>query len=115
MESKKCSICRLDIDIQESGWDDGHNAQPVNDGRCCTECNGRVVLPARLGMHRDNVPEFTTNVSTDDIRNAIFQAVELTAKEVVAELTPQINEELRNILEKDVLGIDWDKGNKDDK
>tara|TARA_R110002020_G_scaffold140019_4_gene311221 strand:- start:144 stop:335 length:192 start_codon:yes stop_codon:yes gene_type:complete len=60
-------------------------------------------------MHRDNVPEFTTNVSTDDIRNALAKAVELTAQEAIAELTPQLNQELRNILEKDVLNIDWKK------
>jgi len=51
---KICSICNDDIDIQrnpETGevmWDQGHNAQPVNDGRCCSECNWRVVIPRRM-------------------------------------------------------------------
>ena len=98
MESKKCSICRLDIDVQEGGWDDGHNAQPINDGRCCTQCNSRVVIPARLGIHRDNVPDFTTNISSDDISNAIAKAVEITAQELITDLTPKLNEQLRNIL-----------------
>lgn len=43
-----CSICKSEIDVQISGWRDGHNAQPVNDGRCCTACNAKVVIPARL-------------------------------------------------------------------
>ena len=50
---KTCSICCKNIDIhyKESGkpyWYDGHNAEPINDGRCCSECNMTVVLPTRL-------------------------------------------------------------------
>ena len=45
----KCSICGMDIDIHPGSlWSDGHNAEPVNDGRCCTVCNNRVVIPRRL-------------------------------------------------------------------
>jgi hypothetical protein len=42
-----CSICCSPIEIVGT-WDQGHNAQPVNDGRCCGECNTAVVIPARL-------------------------------------------------------------------
>ena len=42
-----CSICQGAIDAQGT-WLRGHNAQPVNNGRCCTECNWQVVIPARL-------------------------------------------------------------------
>jgi hypothetical protein len=45
----KCSICQLDIDVQPH-WDQGHNAEPVNAGRCCTRCNDTVVIPARLAI-----------------------------------------------------------------
>lgn len=38
---KICSICRVDY----QGW--GHNAQPINDGRCCSDCNQLVII-ARL-------------------------------------------------------------------
>ena len=31
--------------------DSGHNAEPVNSGRCCDDCNEHVVIPIRLGMH----------------------------------------------------------------
>jgi hypothetical protein len=37
-----CSICQ----ITYYGW--GHNAQPVNNGRCCNVCNDTIVIPARL-------------------------------------------------------------------
>jgi hypothetical protein len=26
----------------------GHNAAPVNGGRCCTQCNNDVVIPTRI-------------------------------------------------------------------
>lgn len=49
----KCCICEDEIDIQYATdgsviWDQGHNAQPVRDGRCCSTCNFTVVLAARL-------------------------------------------------------------------
>jgi len=37
----RCSICQKDYTGR------GHNARPVNHGRCCDSCNARVVLPAR--------------------------------------------------------------------
>ena len=49
----KCSICKLtEIEKQydDKGnvyWDQGHNAQPVNDGRCCDSCN-TLVLAKRI-------------------------------------------------------------------
>lgn len=44
-----CSLCRLPIDIEPlSGWAGGHNAQPLNNGRCCSYCNSMYVIPARL-------------------------------------------------------------------
>jgi len=50
----QCSICSGSIDEHrhpETGevyWTEGHNAEPVNDGRCCTSCNENVVMRARL-------------------------------------------------------------------
>ena len=46
-----CSICN------EKFEPIGHNAQPINDGRCCTKCNYGVVLPERLRQMYDKVPE----------------------------------------------------------
>ncbi len=42
-----CSICGLKIQADVSGWKEGNNAAPVNDGRCCNECNTSVVIPRR--------------------------------------------------------------------
>ena len=39
---KICSICKTGY----TGF--GNNAQPVNDGRCCDECNQTVVIPRRM-------------------------------------------------------------------
>ena len=43
----KCSICKEKINPDPSGWSEGHNAEPVNNGRCCEVCN-RIVTSARL-------------------------------------------------------------------
>ena len=46
-----CSICSSEIEKNPiTGWDQGHNADPVNRGRCCDVCNSFVVIPARLGF-----------------------------------------------------------------
>ena len=51
-EPLQCCICNGDIDIQFEGtdhqWDEGHNAQPVADGRCCSMCNDSVVIRTRI-------------------------------------------------------------------
>ena len=39
----KCSICKNEIYTEH-----GHNAQPVNNGRCCEMCNQTVVIPFRI-------------------------------------------------------------------
>ena len=43
----KCSICGKPIKAVGT-WTQGNNAEPVNSGRCCDECNVRVVIPERL-------------------------------------------------------------------
>jgi hypothetical protein len=43
-----CSICGRPIHEDAFGWTDGHNAQPVKEGRCCSLCNWEHVIPARL-------------------------------------------------------------------
>jgi hypothetical protein len=50
----ECSICKETIEkhVDPKGkvyWDQGNNAEPINDGRCCDKCNMTVVIPARLG------------------------------------------------------------------
>ena len=45
---KKCSICKQTIQPDFNGWDGGHNAEPINSGRCCGMCNDYVVTPRRI-------------------------------------------------------------------
>ena len=44
----KCSICKEEIKPDPNGWSGGHNAEPVNNGRCCGVCNDIIVISARL-------------------------------------------------------------------
>jgi hypothetical protein len=37
-----CSICQAPY----AGY--GNNAYPVNEGRCCDDCNSMTVIPARI-------------------------------------------------------------------
>jgi hypothetical protein len=44
-----CSICGHDIEPHPvHGWAGGNNAQPINDGRCCDNCNSEIVIPVRM-------------------------------------------------------------------
>ena len=50
----RCSICGNEIQPVLMGgnsvWTEGHNAQPINDGRCCDSCNDIVIL-RRMNDH----------------------------------------------------------------
>lgn len=66
----KCTLCGNDIEAQENGWDQGHNAWPLGPGnqdgedRCCGTCNMTKVLPERLKMVRENVsPTYIGDIS----------------------------------------------------
>ena len=52
----ECVLCGDEIDVQANGWADGHNAQPLADGQCCSSCNGLVVL-ARIRQMREHAEE----------------------------------------------------------
>lgn len=43
----KCVLCKKQIEEDDHGWSDGHNAQPLASGRCCDPCNTEVIK-ARL-------------------------------------------------------------------
>lgn len=47
-EKLYCSICGIEITIDNHNWKLGHNAFPINEGRCCKECNDTIVTPRRL-------------------------------------------------------------------
>ena len=45
----KCSICNNKINGKF-----GNNAQPINDGRCCDDCNTLVIIERIKEMSNDN-------------------------------------------------------------
>ena len=68
-----CSICKDTIDEQiikntnKVYWTEGHNAEPINAGRCCTECNNNVVIPFRV--LKSALPKL------DDINDSLVKAL----------------------------------------
>ena len=44
----KCSICKEDFNHQY-----GHNAQPINDGICCDDCNNLVVIERAIALIKE--------------------------------------------------------------
>lgn len=54
---KKCCICgdNIQVQVDKDGnvvWRDGHNASPVEQGRCCDTCNSESVVPRRMAISR---------------------------------------------------------------
>jgi len=43
-ERMKCVICSRRITTDPDGWDGGHNADPIAEGRCCGDCNAIVII-----------------------------------------------------------------------
>jgi len=54
---EECSICKGAMNDPY-----GHNAQPLNDGRCCDICNTQFVIPERI----KRVIEFGYDKATKD-------------------------------------------------
>jgi|TARA_R110002020_G_scaffold202084_8_gene405118 hypothetical protein len=55
----KCDICKKPIEVKRTPkgkvyWDQGNNALPIVDGRCCDVCDETVVIPARLSKMMGN-------------------------------------------------------------
>ena len=43
-----CSICKTEFEGH------GHNAQPINDGICCDDCNTLVIIERIKEMSNDS-------------------------------------------------------------
>ncbi len=50
MDAPICSICQGPIPAKGT-WTKGCNALPVNNGRCCDDCDWTIVIPARIRMY----------------------------------------------------------------
>lgn len=55
-QQNKCVICN------GSYKGHGHNAQPVKDGRCCTDCNWMTVIPARVSAFQEQKLKAISNL-----------------------------------------------------
>jgi hypothetical protein len=62
----KCSICG------EPAGAYGNNAQPINEGRCCDDCNATKVIPARMRAMRVGVKFDDNGDSEVDERNVDY-------------------------------------------
>lgn len=69
MNKNICSICGKEY----QGY--GNNAQPVDDGRCCNDCNSRVVIPFR--MYSGRLQEIKKNGGSEvlEIKSRIYNDV----------------------------------------
>ena len=52
----KCSICKGKIEKHKTPegkvyWTQGHNAEPLSNGRCCNKCND-LVIQKRMNIVR---------------------------------------------------------------
>ena len=52
-----CSVCGKLVELNKT-----HNADPVNDGRCCSSCNNNFVVPERMvQMWEERAKSLTRN------------------------------------------------------
>ncbi len=75
----KCSICSVPLPVDELNWetgkhdwDQGHNAKPVTDGRCCNDCNHLYVKPARIARRLQGLEAYEGSgvITMEDTKNA---------------------------------------------
>ena len=53
IDKVRCCICNGYIKPMKDSrgkivWDQGYNAYPIKEGRCCSACDKNLVTPARL-------------------------------------------------------------------
>lgn len=49
-----CCLCDEKIEVEASGWSQGHNALPLMEGRCCVTCNMTKVIPDRINRRQED-------------------------------------------------------------
>jgi len=99
----KCAICKLtEIEKQydDKGfecilgqvdakgkiyWEKGHNAEPVEKGRCCEECNLKVVIPTRLIYAGNSEHPIKETKARRLYLDRIVEVVDENAKKVLGE------------------------------
>ena len=83
--TQPCCICNRNIDAMvdpntgKEVWTEGHNAEPVTDGRCCSDCNNQVVVPVRMMKLISSKLQDISDLSTDAVKDydtAVFTEIE---------------------------------------
>ena len=89
----KCSICTSKIDIQANGFEGGHNAFPLSNGRCCTRCNDNEVVPMRIAIIASGRP-----MPTQPIKDILKEQRKARALAQVSlkNITKEVNERKNN-------------------
>jgi len=84
--TQDCCICGEKIDAMvnpDTGkeiWTKGHNALPVKDGRCCSDCNNKIVVPLRIIKSINGKVHEISDLSIDAVKDydtAILTEVEI--------------------------------------
>ena len=84
----KCSICTSEIDVQANGYEGGHNAFPLSNGRCCTKCNDTEVIPMRIAFMASGRP-----MPTEPLKDVLkrMREQEALVKVSLKNLTKEVN------------------------
>ena len=84
--TQDCCICGNNIDAMvnpDTGkeiWIKGHNALPVKDGRCCSDCNNKIVVPLRIMGTISSKVQKIGDLSTDALKD--YDTATLTEVEI---------------------------------
>ena len=84
--TQPCCICGEKIDAMVSPdtgkeiWIKGHNALPVKDGRCCSDCNNKIVVPLRIMGTISSKVQKIGDLSTDALKD--YDTATLTEVEI---------------------------------
>tara|TARA_R100000656_G_scaffold29775_3_gene26101 strand:- start:11 stop:424 length:414 start_codon:yes stop_codon:yes gene_type:complete len=84
--TQPCCICDEKIDAMVSPdtgkeiWIKGHNALPVKDGRCCSDCNNKIVVPLRIMGTISSKVQKIGDLSTDALKD--YDTATLTEVEI---------------------------------
>ncbi len=111
-DKKICSICGKEYD----GF--GNNAEPVNDGKCCDDCNINVVIPARLADNKltegnevqeekeeEIIPEEPVETEAVDGEETAEESAEVTVEDEIhdSDTEEPLDEPVTDILSDDTL------------
>ncbi len=100
-----CCLCGKQIDEQVTKankvyWTEGHNAEPLNKGRCCTKCNNEKVIPYRMLCVVDDRLERINSLLKQVIHSAKVDGTDnIHALKYQLKLMQKVERETRNVTQ----------------